>query len=96
MQIEVGHGHKIPEPGMLGYLGAIRMNSARVVLKTSPLAQDGYWWEGIWVQVLPWQTDCIIVHIGGLALAIQVEAVVVEPGGKNRTTWGWCHQKHIA
>ena len=72
------------------------MNSTRVVLKTSPLAQDGYWWEGIWVQILPWQTDCIIVHIGHLAPAIQVEAVVVEPGGKNRTTWGWCHQKHIA
>ena len=36
------------------------------------------------VQILPWQTDCIIVHIGGLAPAIQVEAVVIEPGGKNR------------
>ena len=30
-----------------------------------PLAQDGYQWEGIWVQILPWQTDCVIVHIGG-------------------------------
>ena len=30
-----------------------------------PLAQDGYQWEGIWVQILPWQADCIIVHIGG-------------------------------
>ena len=30
-----------------------------------PLAQDDYQWEGIWVQILPWQTDCIIVHIGG-------------------------------
>ena len=39
---------------------------------TSPLAPDGYQWEGIWVQILSWQTDCIIVHIGGLAPVIQV------------------------
>ena len=40
-----------------------------------PLAQDGYQWEGTWVQILPWPTDCITVHIGGLTLVIHVEAV---------------------
>ena len=48
-----------------------------------PLAQDGYQWEGIWVQILPWQTDCIIVQLGDLSPVMKVETVV-EPGGKNQ------------
>ena len=60
------HDQEIPEPGMLGHLEQSEwfpcMGSAA---PSPPLAQDGYQWEGIWVQILPWQTDCIIVHIGG-------------------------------
>ena len=47
---------------------------------TSPLlAQDGYQWEGIWVQILTWQTDCSIVQLGDLSPVMKVE-----PGGKKQ------------
>ena len=51
---------------MLGHLEQSEWFPCMGSAATSPpLAQDGYQWEGIWVQILPWQTDCIIVPIGG-------------------------------
>ena len=60
-----------------------------------PLAQDGYQWEDIWVQILPWQTASLsIVEVW--PWWYKLRQFVVEPGGPKRPTWGCCHQKHIA
>ena len=95
-QWDLGHGYLVPKPIHVGPIWSNQDDSvAWVDLQLYHFAQDGYHWEGLRVQILPREAECMVgltlamkMHVlPGLTLNQYVEVGVFEIYWSNPLPW---------